>query len=87
VATELAEPSGVAVVEGVYYVTSSNGPVSPGTVHTGRLGEFRRHRFATPIGPEDLVYWPENDALWSVTEHPHRRWIYAMGRKGFRRTR
>lgn len=78
---------GVAVVEGVYYVTTSNGPVTPGTVHTGRLGEFRRHRFATPMGPEDLVYWPQDDALWSVTEHPHRRWIYAMGRKNFRRTR
>lgn len=75
---------GVAVVDGTYYVTASQGPFLPGTVHIGAPGFFRRLRWATPMGPEDLAHWPETDALWSVTEHPRRRWIFAMGRDGLR---
>ena len=50
--------------------------------HVGRPGTFRAHRWATPMGPEDLLWWPETGALWSVTEHPRRRWVFAMDRKG-----
>ncbi|HEY0890298.1 MAG TPA: hypothetical protein VGE38_11865 [Nocardioides sp.] len=71
---------GVAVVGGTHYVTVSHGPWRPGTVLAGRPGSFRRHRWATPMGPEDLTYHPPTDRLWSVTEHPHRRWVFAMRR-------
>jgi hypothetical protein len=30
------------------------------------------------MGPEDLSYWPSRDELWSLSEHPHRRWVFAM---------
>lgn len=71
---------GVAVAHGTWFVTSSRGPWTPGSVHVGRPGAFREHRWATPMGPEDLVFWPDTDQLWSVSEHPRRRWVFAMDR-------
>lgn len=76
----VARMQGVSVVDGTYYLTSSRGTTVPGSVYVGRPGRFREHRWATPIGPEDLVWWPETDAFWSVTEHPRRRWVFAMRR-------
>jgi hypothetical protein len=40
---------------------------------------------ATPMGPEDLSWWPSTDELWSVTEHPDRRWVFCMKRDWFDR--
>ena len=48
-------------------------------------GAFRRYRWATPMGPEDIAWWPSTDLLWSVTEHPRRRWVFAMRRSWFDR--
>ncbi|KRB76947.1 hypothetical protein ASE01_09255 [Nocardioides sp. Root190] len=76
---------GVSVVDGTYYATRSRSPYRFGSMYVGQPGAFREHRWATPIGPEDLVFWPENDSFWSVTEHPRRRWVYAMDRAGLRR--
>ena len=75
---------GVVVVEGCYYLTVSHGPWRPGSVYVGTPGAFTRHRWATPMGPEDLAYWPSTDDLWSVSEHPHRRWVFALPRRRFR---
>ena len=36
-----------------------------------------------PMGPEDLSYWPSTDRFWSVSEHPHRRWVFSMKRSFF----
>jgi hypothetical protein len=74
---------GAAVAHGRWFLTASNGPWRPGTVYAGQPGGWRRHRWATPMGPEDVSYWPSTDLLWSVTEHPRRRWIYAMRRSRF----
>jgi hypothetical protein len=71
---------GVAAVEGTYYVTRSRGRRKPGSVYVGRPGALREHRWATPPGPEDLVWWPETGCLWSVSEHPRRRWVFGMRR-------
>ena len=79
----VAQTQGAAVAGGAYYLTTSHGPVTPGAVQVGRPGHFRRHRWATPLGPEDIAYWPSQDLLWSVTEHPHRRWIFSMRRSWF----
>lgn len=74
---------GVAVVDGTHYITVSRGRRRPGTVLVGRPGAFRRHRWATPMGPEDITYHPPTDRLWSVSEHPYRRWVFAMKRSYF----
>lgn len=71
---------GVAAVDGTYYVTRSRTELLPGSVYVGRPGAFREHRAATPVGPEDLVWWPETRSFWSVSEHPMRRWVFAMRR-------
>lgn len=71
---------GAAIVQGRWYVTSSRGPWGLGSLYVGSPGRFHRHRWALPIGPEDISYWPSTDTFWSVTEHPRRRWIYAVER-------
>ncbi|WP_244931906.1 hypothetical protein [Nocardioides sp. W7] len=74
---------GVAVVRGRHYLTRSHGPWMPGSVYAGPPGALRRHRWAAPMGPEDLTWSPTDDLLWSVSEHPRRRWIFAMPRRYF----
>lgn len=81
----VAHVQGAAVARGSLHLTTSHGPGTPGSVHVGRPGSLRRHRWATPMGPEDLAYWPSTDTLWSVTEHPRRRWVFAMRRSWFDR--
>lgn len=78
---------GAAVVEDRYHLSISRGPVTPGTIYVGRPGQFDRRRWAVPMGPEDLSYSPSGDLLWSVSEHPRRRWVYAMKRSWFDKSR
>ena len=81
----VAHAQGVAVAGGRYYLSVSRGRFRPGSVYVGRPGAFREFRLATPIGPEDLAWWPSTDELWSVTEHPDRRWVFSMKRGWFDR--
>ena len=74
---------GAALVRDTWYVTSSHGPWGLGSLHVGTPGAFREHRWALPMGPEDIAYWPSLDTFWSVSEHPHRRWVYAVNRNQF----
>ena len=74
---------GAAIAHGRWYLTRSTGEWVPGSIYAGVPGDFRRYRWATPMGPEDLAWWPSTDLLWSVTEHPRRRWIYSMKRSRF----
>ncbi|HTW15784.1 MAG TPA: hypothetical protein VMF51_11680 [Nocardioides sp.] len=74
---------GVVVAGGRHYLTRSHGPWMPGSVYAGAPGALRRHRWAAPMGPEDLTWTRPDDLLWSVSEHPRRRWIFAMRRRTF----
>jgi hypothetical protein len=74
---------GATVVDGTFYVTSSRGRWKLGALHVGTPGDFREHRQALPTGPEDIAYWPSQDALWSLSEYPGRRWVYCMKRSSF----
>ena len=69
---------GAAIARGTWYVTASTGPWVPGSVYVGHPGSWRRFKYATPPGPEDVALWPSTDMLWSVTEHPRRRWVFSM---------
>ncbi len=51
----------------------------------GQPGALRERRYAVPMGPEDLAYATGTDLLWTVTEHPHRRWVVAMRRTALTR--
>lgn len=69
---------GVVVADGTWAVTSSNGEGNAGDLWVGRPGHFVRHRGVLPTGPEDITYLPQRRQLWSLTEWPGRRWVYAM---------
>ena len=74
---------GAVMARGRLHVTVSNGRWTPGTVCAGSPGALRQRRWAVPMGPEDLAYAPLDDRLWTLTEHPRRRWLVAMDRGWF----
>jgi hypothetical protein len=74
---------GASIVGGRYYVTVSHGRWTPGSVYVGTPGDLVEYQFATPMGPEDIAYWPSTEHFWSVSEHPHRRWVFSMKRSYF----
>ena len=71
---------GAAVVGGRWYITRSRGPWGLGSLYVGTPGNFERHRWALPMGPEDISFWPSTNTLWSVSEWPGRRWVYSVKR-------
>ncbi len=79
----VVQMQGMALAGGRYHATVSHGPWMPGTIYAGSSGHLKPKRLALPMGPEDLSYWPSTDMLWSLTEHPRRRWIVAMKRSTF----
>lgn len=88
-AVRLAGPDGAQRGAGRWVVQASRGPRWPGSLwrapDDGPEPPWDEHRWAVPMGCEDLTHWPagapgggEKDLLWSATEHPHRRWVYAV---------
>ncbi len=75
---------GAAVVDGTWFVTTSRGRYRLGSVWAGVPGRLREHRWRLPVGPEDISYWPARDQLWSLSEYPGARYVYAMHRSQFR---
>lgn len=72
---------GAVVVGGTWFVATSAGRFLRGSLHVGRPGALRRRRWVLPVGVEDLAYWPGRDELWSLSEHPGRRYVFAMDRE------
>ncbi len=79
----LGHMQGAAVVRDTYYVTSSRGRHRLGRLYVGQPGSFRSFPRSLPVGPEDIAYWPSMDMLWSLTEYPGRRFVFAMRRDQF----
>ncbi|WP_460869933.1 hypothetical protein [Nocardioides pakistanensis] len=75
---------GATVVDGRWYVTTSAGPYLRGSMYVGRPGAFSRRARVLPVGVEDLTYWPSRDELWSLSEYPGRRFVFAMPRARLR---
>lgn len=74
----LVQMQGAVLAGGRHHVLASRGPWLPGTAYVGGPGRWRRFRWAAPMGPEDLTYVPQTGRLWSLTEHPRRRWVISM---------
>lgn len=74
---------GATVVDGRWYLTTSAGPFRLGSVWTGAPADLRQHRFAMPVGPEDVAYRRSSDELWSLSEYPGHRYVFAMDRAFF----
>jgi hypothetical protein len=67
--------------EGRFFISSSfvrvAWPPSPTTLYAARVGEaVSAHPW--PYGPEDLSFAPDTGLLWSHTEHPGKRWVFAV---------
>jgi hypothetical protein len=82
-----ARMQGAARVDGTWHATVSMGPWLPGGLASGAPGRLRLQPLALPMGPEDLTWWPSTRRLWSVSEHPGRRWIFSFPRPGAATTR
>lgn len=74
----LERMQGACAVDGTWFVTTSNGPHRGGDLWVGQPGALVRHPGVLPPGPEDLAREPGTRRLWSVSEHPGARWIYAI---------
>jgi hypothetical protein len=68
-------------VDGTWFVTTSDGQLRRGSVWVGEPGRLRERRRVLPVGPEDIAYWPQRDELWSVSEYPGARYVFAMSRR------
>jgi hypothetical protein len=69
---------GVCIVDGTWYVTTSNGSRTRGDLWAGTPGNLRRHRHVLPAGPEDLAYDRAAGRLWSLSEWPGRRRVFTI---------
>ena len=80
---DVVRAQGVARVQDRLYITASHGPWALGSVWAGEPAGLRERRRALPMGPEDLAYDRATDRLWTVTEHPRRRWVVCVRRSSF----
>ncbi len=72
---------GAVSVGGRQYLATSNGRWHRGTLWSRQGDEALQERGPVlAVGPEDLAYWRQRDELWNVTEHPLRRYVYAVPR-------
>lgn len=76
--TGLYRMQGIVIVDGTWYVTTSNGTRRGGDLWVGVPGSFTRHRHVLPPGPEDLAYDRDARRLWCLSEWPGRRRVFTI---------
>lgn len=77
---------GALVVGDRRYAAVSRGRFRRGSIWTWGADEApHEHRGGLAIGPEDLSYCRDRDQVWNVSEHPRRRYVYAVRRAAFDR--
>lgn len=70
---------GVAHVGERYLFATSDGDNDGGDLSSWAPGtKARTEHDVFPPGPEDLSYWGSRGQLWSLSEHPGQRFVYAM---------
>lgn len=69
---------GAVLHDGEWFVSASRGDKRGGDLWVGPTGDLVRHELVFPPGPEDLAVWPERRQLWSLTEFPGKRWMFAL---------
>lgn len=69
---------GVAVHGSRWWVSASSGEGTPGDLHVGAPGAFRRHKGVLPPGPEDLDWSRPGEELWSLSEWPGHRYVFPV---------
>jgi hypothetical protein len=82
----VARTQGALVIDGRRYASVGRGVHWRGSMWTWCRGEPPRERRASlAVGPEDLSYWSDRDEIWSASEEPGRRFVYAVRRSAFDR--
>ena len=77
---------GTTATNGRWYLSSTGGSgprlqaAKGGSGNTGVLTAEGPNRKVAQ-GVEDLSYWPGRDELWTVTEQPCTRYLYALPRE------
>ena len=79
----VARMQGAVSVDGRLYVTTSAGRRGRGSLWVGEPGRLREFEDTLPRGPEDISYWPSSDQLWSISEYPKDRVVFALDRSRF----
>jgi hypothetical protein len=74
----IPEMQGALLIGSQWAVSSSRGDRMNGDLWAGSAGELVKHEGALPPGPEDLAWWPERHQIWGATEHPGKRYLYAV---------
>jgi hypothetical protein len=77
-APQVPRMQGACLVDGVWAITTSEGVRRPGDLWVGPVDALVRHRGVLPPGPEDIAHLPGTRMLWSLSEHPGRRWVYRL---------
>ena len=72
----VAKMQGADAHAGAYFVATSNGSGN-GTLHVGSPGKSLKKR-GWAVGPEDLHWSSFSDNLWTVSEYPGKRWVFAV---------
>jgi len=73
----LTRMQGATPVDHRWFVTASAGSAN-GDLWVGAPGAMTRHAGVLPPGPEDLALEPGSRILWSLSEHPRRRWVFSI---------
>ena len=74
----IAEMQGAVLADDTWFVNASRGDKLGGDLWVGAPDAMVRHEHVLPPGPEDMALWPERRQIWSVTEFPGKRWVYAI---------
>ncbi|SFB38020.1 hypothetical protein SAMN05216266_109217 [Amycolatopsis marina] len=75
---------GATAINGKFFVSASAGSSSRGSLYTVTgSGSATRHSGALPVGPEDLSYRGPANQLWSQTEYPGSRAVFAVNPNQF----
>ena len=74
----IPEMQGAVARNGRWFVSAGRGDKRNGDLWTGTGDRMTRHPGVLPPGPEDLALSGARDRIWSVTEFPGKRWIYAI---------
>ncbi len=69
---------GTCQVGSTWFVSASAGEGKPGDLWVGRVGRWTKRKGVLATGAEDLTYWPQRHQVWTLTEWPYRRWVYAI---------
>lgn len=76
---DVTSMQGAVSIDGRFFLSTSDGASNPGDLGLFEPGgPVELDYDVLAIGPEDLSYWAARDQLWTLSEHPNQRNVYAI---------